>query len=130
VTSFDSVADAESYLERFDIRQGDRAAELAWSLSDSRPHEVRIYRSYRSFVSDVDAAGEAGQLLVYQRKGSRARFGDASRNGDIVYRYAPEIAYYYSMFIRADDGRWHLQLRVAAQPHSVGHWERSLEAAK
>ena len=128
MTLFDSVADSESYVERFDIRQGDREAELAWALSDSRPHEVRIYRSCRSFASDVDAVGESGQRLVYQGTGSGARLGDASRNGDIVYRYAPEIAYYYSMFIRADDGRWRLQLRVAAQPRSVGHWERSFES--
>jgi len=129
MTVFDSVVDCESCLDVFDIRQGDRAAELAWTLTDGRPHEVRIYRSCRGFVGAVADGGDPGQLLVYEGTGPAARLGDASHGGDIVYRYAPEIAYYYSVFIRSGGGGWRLQLKVKAQPRSVGHWERSLETA-
>jgi len=114
------VAGCDDYLASFEIRQGDRSAELAWVMRDGLPRKVRIYRSNDGFITDCEA--NACGTLVYEGSGCQVRLDDLTHSEDVAYRYAEEIVYYYSLFVRADDEMWHLQLQVGAQPHSVGHW--------
>ncbi len=116
------VAEGDDYLDSFEIRQGDRAAALAWVMCDGLPRKVRIYRSNDSCITDCEANARASQTLVYEGSGCRVRLEDLTHNEDVAYRYAAEIVYCYSLCARAGDGRWHLQLQVRAQPHCVGHW--------
>ena len=46
------VAECDDFLVSFEFRQGDRAAELAWTMRDDQPREVRIYRSCDGFITD------------------------------------------------------------------------------
>ena len=105
------------YVTGFQIRQGDRSANLAWGLRDSEPREVLVFRSTQGFVEDgVDPAGDYRQRLVYQGNDLHARLTDAS--------LANDIAYYYSVFAKGDGGDWHLQLTETVAPRSESHWTR------
>jgi hypothetical protein len=111
------------YITQFHIRQGDCSASLAWDVRDARPREVLILRSTQGFVEDgVDPTGDDHQRLVYQGTDLYARLIDAGSTRDLSYRYSNDIAYYYSVFVRGDDGNWHLQLTKTAAPRSVSHW--------
>ncbi len=109
------------YLDRLEIRQGDRDAELEWALRGRGHREVRIYRSGHGFASDL--APDPDQMLVYEGSATTARLAKAAGQGP-AYRVSPDIVSYYSIFVRDDGGAWRLQLRVQAEPCSVGRWRR------
>ncbi len=111
------------YLDRLEIRQGDRDAELDWALRGRRDREVRIYRSSRGFASGP-ATTDRDQALVYEGSAAATRLASAGDHTGPAYRVSADIAYYYSIFARDDDGTWHPQLRVKAEPCSVGRWRR------
>ena len=105
-------------LARLEIRQGDRDAELDWTLRGGG-REVRIYRSCHGFASDPGA--DPDQALVYEGSATTARLTSAAGP---AYRVSPDIVSYYSIFVRDDGGAWRPQLRVRAEPCSVGRWRR------
>ena len=112
-----------TYISQFHIRQGDRAAGLSWSLVDGPPREVLVFQSTQGFVEDVaDPRADDRQQLVYQGTELHARLTDAGLSDDVAYHYPDDIAYYYSVFARGDDGAMHLQLVARATPRSVGSW--------
>jgi hypothetical protein len=118
VTLFHHHSGIESqYVTHFHTRQGDRSVGLAWDLRDKRPREVAVFRSTQDFVEDgVDPTGDDRQRLVYQGSELHARLSDDSLTND--------IAYYYSVFAKGDDGNWHLQLTDTVAPKSESHWRR------
>ncbi len=106
------------YITHFHVRQGDRSAGLAWDLRDKKPREVLVFRSTQGFVEeDVDPQGDERQRPVYQGSDLHVRLTDRSLTND--------IAYYYSVFARGDDGDWHLQLTDTVAPRSESHWQRA-----
>lgn len=124
VTLFDhDTALGCDFLDRLEIRQGDRDAELDWTLRGAARRAVRIYRSSRGFTSDP-AAADQDQALVYEGSAPATRLTGGAGDAGLAYRVSPDIAYYYSIFVRADDGVWRPQLRVRAEPRSVGRWRR------
>jgi hypothetical protein len=113
------------YINRFQIRQGDRSAGLSWEMRDGQPREVLVFQSMQGFVeNDDDPTGDFRQRLVYQGSDLHVRLNDADPSGDVAYYYPDDIAYYYTVFAKGDDGDWHLQLTVTAAPRSVGYWQR------
>ena len=108
------------FLDRLEIRQGDRDAELDWSLRGDGGREVRIYRSRHGFASGL-ADADPDQALVYEGSATTARLTSAAGP---AYRVSPDIVSYYSIFVRDDGGAWRPQLRVRAEPCSVGRWRR------
>jgi hypothetical protein len=132
VTLFEhDVEAAHDYLDRLEIRQGDRDAELEWTLRGGE-REVRIYRSLRGHADGAEPPESAhgaeptgsDQLLVFEGSTPAARLAGASDEASPVYRVSADIVSHYSIFARDDDGTWRLQLRVAAAPCSVGRWRR------
>jgi hypothetical protein len=113
------------YVNRFEIRQGDRSAGLSWEMRDGQPREVLVFQSMQAFVEDDhDPTDDYRQRLVYQGSELHARLTDADPSGDIAYHYPDDIAYYYSVFAKGDEGDWHLQLTEKAEPRSVRYWQR------
>jgi hypothetical protein len=111
------------YICRLQIRQGDRSAGLSWEMRDGQPREVLVFQSMQGFVeNDGDPTGDFRQRLVYQGSDLHVRLGDVDPSGDVAYYYPDDIAYYYSVFAKGDDGDWHLQLTKKAAPRSVGCW--------
>ncbi len=105
------------YITHFHVKQGDRLAGFAWDLRDDTPREVLVFRSTQGFVEEgVDPTGDERQRLVYQGSDLHAKLSDAGLTND--------IAYYYSVFARGDDGHWHLQLTDTVAPKSESHWRR------
>ncbi len=77
-----------------------------------------MFRSTQGFVEeDVDPQGDERQRPVYQGSDLHVRLTDRSLTND--------IAYYYSVFARGDDGDWHLQLTDTVAPRSESHWQRA-----
>jgi hypothetical protein len=112
------------YLAGFSIRQGQSAAGLAWKPRDGQAREIRVFCSTQGVVADgVDPTADRRQRLVYQGSALSARLGNDHRGDDVAYYYPDDIVYHYSIFVRGDDGDWHLQLTAAAKPRSVGFWE-------
>jgi len=103
------------YITHFHASHGDHAAGLAWNLRDDRPREVLVFRSAQGFVrEDVDPTVDEDQTLVYRGSDRHVGFTDGGLTND--------VAYYYSVFARADDGSWHLQLTDTVAPHGSHHW--------
>jgi hypothetical protein len=117
-------------LSRFSIRQGQSAAGLDWKPRDGQAREIRVFFSTQGVVADgVDPTTDRRQRLVYQGSGPNARVGDDRDRGDIAYYYPDDILYHYSVFVRGDDGGWHLQLTATTEPRSVALWEEPATAS-
>jgi hypothetical protein len=106
------------YITHFHISHGDHAVGLAWNMRDGAPREVMVFRSTQGFAEEgVEPTGDYRQTLVYSGSAGHVKLNDTSLVND--------IAYYYTVFARGDDGEWHLQLTDTVSPGGASHWRRA-----
>ena len=109
------------YITHFRVDHGNREADLTWDLRDQHGRDVVVFRSEQGFVAEgTDPTADDRQTLVYQGRERHVRLSDEHLTND--------VAYYYSIFARGDDGDWHLQLTDTVAPHGAGEWRRSGQA--
>jgi hypothetical protein len=95
-------------------------ALLAWDAA-GEPAWVRVLRSPNDSASGADDADllRLEQTLVYE--------GDLGElRDDDTIESAP--CYYYTLFARDADDRWHEQVAVGLKPATEVHWSRDEES--
>ncbi len=103
------------YITHFHARQGDRTAGLAWDLRDKQAREVIVFRSTQGFVDEaLDPTADDRQTVVYQGTDTHVKLTETNLTND--------VAYYFSVFAKGDDGHWQLQLTDTVAPNGESHW--------
>jgi len=105
-------------ITHFHAGHGSGCAVLAWDVRGDEPCEVLVLRSLQGFAeAPGDRDGAAGQTLVYQGSERRASVIDEDLESD--------MAYYYTVFSRSEDGVWRFELETTVTPLGDAHWRRA-----
>lgn len=77
-----------------------------------------MLRSEKEFATaSPDPSADARQALVYRGAERHVTLKDPGLTND--------VAYYYSVFSKGDDGAWHSEMTTTVAPKGEAHWRRA-----
>lgn len=107
-----------AYLTDFHAGHGYSSAVLVWDTRGDQPREVRVFRSREGFAFEsADPRGDASQALIYEGSEQHSTVTDDSLTDDVVY--------YYTVFVKDDEGSWQREIRMSVTIDGHVHWRRA-----
>ena len=105
-------------LTHFHAGHASGVAVLAWEARGNEAREVRVLRSREGFAPEAaDPRSDATQALIYEGSEQHVKVIDESVTDDAVY--------YYTAFVKDDQGSWHREIRVAVTIEGHVDWRRA-----
>jgi hypothetical protein len=105
-------------LTHFHAGHASGVAVLAWERRGDKMREVRVFRSGDGFAEEsADPSGSASQVLVYEGSEESTRVVDDTVTDDAVF--------YYTVFVKSDQGDWRREIRAAVTFDGDVHWRRA-----
>ncbi len=105
-------------LTHFHAGHASGVAVLAWDRRGDEPRDVRVFRSREGFAPESDdPAGGSSQTLVYEGSEQHSKVVDDGVREDAVY--------YYTVFVKDDQGSWRREIRTALTIEGDVHWRRA-----
>ena len=107
-----------AHLTHFHAGHASGVAVLTWERRGDELRPVRVLRSPDGFAQESsEPNSDPSQTLIYE--------GSEGHCTVIDDRVEDDAAYYYTVFVQADDGTWHREIRATVTIEGSIHWKRA-----